>query len=314
MLPHIHIKQPLTRKDVERLRADHDYVILATGASRPRLLPVEGGERQVSSLEFLEKAKADAIRPGKNVVIIGAGNVGCDVATEAKRLGAESILLIDIQKPAAFGVEREEAEKAGAVFRWPCFTRAFTKKGVLLEDGELIPADTIVTAIGDAPVLDFLPESVLVEKGRVMVNEYGQTTDPRIFAIGDMVGQGLITDAIGAGRKAAQAICDMAAGRLPEMDSRDILKLERVHLEYFDPRVPAKEELGGCGSQCASCGSCRDCGICVAVCPRGAIARKEEKAGGFAYEVDANRCIACGFCAGACPCGVWDLHPAVPLA
>ncbi|MDY0163815.1 FAD-dependent oxidoreductase [Desulfobotulus sp.] len=314
VLPHIHIKQPLTRKDVERLRADHDYVILATGASRPRLLPVEGGERQISSLEFLEKAKADAIRPGKNVVIIGAGNVGCDVATEAKRLGAESILLIDIQKPAAFGVERDEAEKAGAVFRWPCFTRAFTKKGVLLEDGELIPADTIVTAIGDAPVLDFLPESVLVEKGRVMVNEYGQTTDPRIFAIGDMVGQGLITDAIGAGRKAAQAICDMAAGRLPEMDSRDILKLERVHLEYFDPRVPAKEELGGCGSQCASCGSCRDCGICVAVCPRGAIARKEEKAGGFAYEVDANRCIACGFCAGACPCGVWDLHPAVPLA
>ncbi|TYT75233.1 FAD-dependent oxidoreductase [Desulfobotulus mexicanus] len=313
VIPHIHLKQSLTRKDVERLKSDHDHIIIATGASSPRRLMVDGGERQVTSLDFLEQAKANAIKPGKNVVIIGAGNVGCDVATEAKRLGAENITLIDIQKPAAFGVEKEDAEKAGAVFRWPCFTKALTKEGVLLENGELIPADTIVTSIGDMAVLDFLPESVVVEKGRIRVNEYGQTTDAQIFAIGDMVGQGLITDAIGAGRRTAQAICDMAEGRLPEMDAREILKLERVHLEYFDPRIPPKEDLGGCGSQCASCGNCRDCGICVELCPGGAISRKDLGKNSFSYEVDAERCIACGFCAGACPCGIWDLHPAVPV-
>ena len=54
----------------------------------------------------------------RKVVIIGAGNVGCDVATEAARLGCETITLIDIQTPAAFGKEREEAEHVGATFRY----------------------------------------------------------------------------------------------------------------------------------------------------------------------------------------------------
>ena len=48
----------------------------------------------------------------KKITIIGAGNVGCDVATEAHRLGARDITLIDVQKPAAFGTEKEDAEKA----------------------------------------------------------------------------------------------------------------------------------------------------------------------------------------------------------
>jgi hypothetical protein len=57
------------------------------------------------------------------VVIIGAGNVGYDVATEARRLDAETISMIDIQRPLAFGKEKEDAEAVGATFRWPCFTR-----------------------------------------------------------------------------------------------------------------------------------------------------------------------------------------------
>ncbi len=47
-------------------------------------------------------------------MIIGAGNVGCDVACEAYRLGAEKVTLVDIQKPLAFGKEKEAAEALGA--------------------------------------------------------------------------------------------------------------------------------------------------------------------------------------------------------
>jgi ferredoxin len=75
--------------------------------------------------------------------------------------------------------------------------------------------------------------------------------------------------------------------------------------------VPA--DLTACGDACASCGKCRDCGICVAVCPEGAIHRNDLGDPGFEYRVDADKCIGCGFCKGACPCGIWDLIPNTPI-
>jgi ferredoxin len=191
--------------------------------------------------------------------------------------------------------------------RWPVKTKEITAQGVRLDTGELIAADTIVISIGDAPDLSFLPEEVAVQRGFVMVNEHFQTSHPKIFAIGDVVRPGLLTDAIGAGRKAAAAIGDIIAGKRVSASSQEIIDIGRVSLEYYDPRIVRYEDLTHCGSQCSSCGACRDCGICIAICPEAAISRKETGPGQFEYQVDENRCIACGFCAGACPCGVWNL-------
>ena len=99
------------------------------GPAKPRMIPVPGHERAVAALDFLRESKLDRAKVGKNVVIIGAGNVGCDAAAEAARLGAESVTLIDIQAPASFGVERKHAEAAGAKFLWPRFTKAITRNG-----------------------------------------------------------------------------------------------------------------------------------------------------------------------------------------
>jgi thioredoxin reductase/NAD-dependent dihydropyrimidine dehydrogenase PreA subunit len=247
------------------------------------------------------------------VVIVGAGNVGCDVATEAHRLGAVDITLIDVQEPASFGKERQAAEAVGAAFRWPVFTREITEEGLITKEGELLPADTVVVSIGDSPDLSFLPESVAVERGCVKVDEHFQTSDPQIFAIGDAVRPGLITDAIGAGRKAALAIGEILAGRRPAGAARPMIDKARISLAYFDPRIVAYQDVAQCGDQCASCGNCRDCGICVAVCPQTAIERVETEDGGFRYQAAAERCIGCGFCAGACPCGIWSLAANTPL-
>jgi ferredoxin len=152
-----------------------------------------------------------------------------------------------------------------------------------------------------------------VDNGFIRVNDYFQTTDPAIFAVGDAVKPGLLTDAIGAGRKAAGAIINLLSNRQPLAESRPVIDRERVSTQYFDPRITAFEDLDQCGSQCASCGSCRDCGICVAACPQAAISRTENKHNEFEYIVDADRCIGCGFCAGACPCGVWNLVENDPL-
>jgi NADPH-dependent glutamate synthase beta subunit-like oxidoreductase/glutamate synthase domain-containing protein 3/NAD-dependent dihydropyrimidine dehydrogenase PreA subunit len=316
VVPHVHLQQPLTREDFSRLREDFDFVVVAVGAQKPRSLPLPGIEHARNALDFLRDAKAGRAKPGARVVVIGAGNVGCDVATEAQRLGAEEITLIDVQKPAAFGAERAAAEAAGARFRWPVRTTAIGPEGVHLEGGELLPADSVVIAIGDQPDLAFLPEAIATERGHVAVNALGQSADPKVFAIGDAVRPGLLTDAIGAGRRAAEAIHAMVEGRRPVGDGRRVLDRRRVTLAYFDPRLEALD-LAGCGSHCASCGACRDCGICAAICPGQAI-RREPPPGpaakeGFEYRVDPERCIGCGFCAGACPCGIWDLVENTPL-
>jgi NADPH-dependent glutamate synthase beta subunit-like oxidoreductase/NAD-dependent dihydropyrimidine dehydrogenase PreA subunit len=313
VLPHVHLQQPLRREDFEGLKEDFDFVVIATGAQKPRTLPIPGHERTLTALDFLAKAKSDQLKIGKHVVVIGAGNVGCDAATEAHRLGAEKIVLLDIQQPASFGKEREAAETVGAEFKWPVNAREITAAGITLADGEEIPADTVIIAIGDAPDLGFLPESVTTENGYIKVDEHFQTSDPRIFAIGDVVKPGLLTEAIGAGRLVAQTIDAILQGKAPAIRRREMLPRHRVTLEYFDPRVTDFTDLTHCGSQCASCGACRDCGICVAVCPRNAISKRDLEAGAYEYAVDADRCIGCGFCAGACPCGVWELAENKPL-
>ncbi len=314
VIPQVHLQQRLRKEDVEQLREDYDFIVIATGAQKPRSLPIPGIERADTALDFLTRAKSGKAKPGSRVVIIGAGNVGCDVATEAHRLGATDITLIDVQEPASFGKEREHAEEAGAKFRWPCFTKEITEDGVLLDNGELMPADTVVISIGDAPDTGFLPDSVRTDRGFVVVNEYSQTTDSQIFAIGDMVKPGLITDAIGSGRRAADTIHDMLEGRRPTSDTRLMIDKSRITLEYFDPRITEFQDVSECGDQCSSCGSCRDCSMCVTICPQAAIERREtDDATGYEYAIIPERCIGCGFCTAGCPCGIWTLVENTPV-
>ncbi|NNL76864.1 MAG: FAD-dependent oxidoreductase [Desulfobacterales bacterium] len=313
VLPHVHLQQPLKPENVRQLAEDFNFVVIATGAQKPRNLPVPGNERAVTALVFLEMAKANKAKAGKRVVVIGAGNVGCDAAVEAHRLGAEDITLLDVQEPASFGKERAAAEAIGAKFHWPVFTKKITERSIILTTGEEIPADTVIVSIGDVPELDFLPEDVAITNGFVSVNEHFRTTNPKIFAIGDVVRPGLLTDAIGSGRIVAQAICDFLEDKAPLIQQRAMINRNRITLEYFDPRVTEYADLDHCGSQCLSCGACRDCGICVSVCPRHAISKKELADAEYEYVVDEDLCIGCGFCAGACPCGVWDLVENNPI-
>lgn len=305
----IQLNQVIDTKKFLKIKKDYDFILIATGAEKPRSLPIPGIEKAIFANDFLTKAKKNTIKPGKQVVIIGAGNVGCDVATEAHRLGAEKITLIDVQKPAAFGKEKEDAEAIGATFKWPCFTKKITKKSVVLQDGEILKADTIVISIGDIPDLDFIDDAIAIENGFIAVDNFNQTSDPKVFAMGDVVTPGLITDAIGAGKKVAENIDRLIAGKklepitiLPQIDK------QRIHLAYYNP-VNIADNLTDCGTDCASCGQCRDCGICVTICPEGAIKRIKTDKNNFEYQADPNLCIGCGFCKGACPCGIWNLTP-----
>jgi NADPH-dependent glutamate synthase beta subunit-like oxidoreductase/Pyruvate/2-oxoacid:ferredoxin oxidoreductase delta subunit len=313
LIPHVRLGHDLTNEDYIRIRAEHDFVVVATGAGCPRILPVPGVERAVPALEFLKASKRDTITVGHNVVVIGAGNVGCDAAAEAARLGAKDITLVDVQEPASYGKERAAAEAAGAKFLWPRFTKAIREKGVELKDGETLPADTVIVAVGDLPDLSFLPEDIRTERGFITVDERYQTSDPAVFAIGDAVKLGILTEAIGAGRKAAEIIDARIKGNEETLDQLPPIKFERVKLEYYDPRVKGFEDEKACADQCASCGACRDCGLCVTLCPQSAISKRPLPGDAYEYVVDPDLCIGCGFCAGGCPCGIWQLIENTPL-
>jgi len=312
-LAFVGLKHPLTKEEFIKMREKFDVVVIAVGAQKGRVIPVPGHERVIPALYFLRDSRRDCAEVGKKVVIIGAGNVGCDAAAEAFRLGAESVVLIDVQKPASSGKERKNAEEAGATFLWPRFTKQITEVGVELQDGEVLPADTVIMAVGDQPELSFLPGEIKTERGFISVDGNYQTTMPGVYAVGDAARLGLITDAIGSGRRAATAIDDMLQGREETYDQIPTIAVERVKLQYYDPRPQNFADINACAANCASCGGCRDCGMCETACPRNAISRNESEAGHFEYLVDENLCIGCGTCAGVCPTGVWNIVANAPL-
>ncbi|HOJ14984.1 MAG TPA: FAD-dependent oxidoreductase, partial [Deltaproteobacteria bacterium] len=295
----VRLEDPFSEQLFEDIVNRHDFTVIAVGANDPRTLSVKGARRTIAALDFLRAAKRNKMKVKGNVVVIGAGNVGCDVATEAYRLGASSVTLVDIQKPASFGKEREAAEALGAKFVWPVRTERITDDGVVLSDGSTIPADMVVVSIGDTPNLEFLPDTIDTESGMIRVDERYRTSRDRVYAIGDCVRQGLITDAIGAGRIVASDIDARLKGEDATFDRMPSVDVARIRLEYYEPQALTEhDDLASCAQTCASCGLCRDCGMCEAVCPTQAISRRELQGGLFENAADPGKCIGCGFCAG----------------
>ena len=304
----------MTKEKFAKLMKDYDHVIVAVGTHQPRTIPFPGHERVIPALDFLKEAKSKKPpKVGKQVVIIGAGNVGCDVACEAYRLGAEEVTLVDIQKPLAFGKEKAAAEELGAKFRWPVQTKEVTEDGLIDAAGQLLPAQTVIISIGDVPALKFLPETVevLTVGGAAWIkcDKTGLTTDPKVSAVGDVERPGLATNALGAGKNTADALVARFKGLEYKPFEKDLIAQTDLTLAHYEPVcAPASSETE-IADRCLSCGTCRDCHLCESICPTGAISRQKLENGSYRYLSDDSKCIACGFCANTCPCGIWVMQP-----
>jgi len=177
----------------------YDALIIATG-SKGRRLPILGADREelieLRTIADAERLKAQ-LGPGRRLVIVGGGYVGLEAAASARALGAEVILLERLDRVlkrvaseplSAFFTELHRT--AGIDIRLGVDVSAFEDGGVRLADGALIDADVILVGVG-ALARDELARAAGLEcdptgSGGIIVNETARTSDPAIYAIGDV--------------------------------------------------------------------------------------------------------------------------------
>ncbi|SEH29111.1 MULTISPECIES: FAD-dependent oxidoreductase [unclassified Selenomonas] len=296
-----------------QLRNENDAVVVAAGGTKSRFFPWEGKELLTMGLEYLKAInRGEKPLTGKRVVVIGAGNSGMDTCRGAYEMGAESVVAVDVQKPAAFKEEIDYIEGLGGKLVWPFFTEKITKEGVYGKGGQFIPADQVIVSIGEEPELDFLPENEGIEffRGSWVVPKADMSLAKGVFTAGDTIKPGRLTDAIGSGRKAAWYVDQYLAGsETVPFPEKAKIPAERLSKAYFDKcHHCALGDAAEDHARCVSCGTCRDCKMCLESCPEKAITRVEKEDGSWEYVSDPEKCIGCGVCAGVCPCGVWSIE------
>ena len=225
--------------DLKELENNYDAIFLGFGANIPAKMHIEGEDLEgvYGGNRLLETGKHPSY-VGKKVAVIGGGNVAMDCARTIKRLGAEKVSVIyrraEKQMPAETK-EIAEAKEEGIEFLFQnnivkilgdkkvekieCIRTELVKKEgetrevpVNIENSNYVmDMDYVVMAVGSSP------EKEIVEKlglalnkwGYIEVDENHKTSNPKIYAGGDLAGdKATVAWAARAGRDTACAIGD----------------------------------------------------------------------------------------------------------
>jgi 3-phenylpropionate/trans-cinnamate dioxygenase ferredoxin reductase component len=181
-------------------RLSYDRLLLATG-SKPRRLDVPGadldGVYYLRNVEDSERIKIEFAR-AKRVVIIGAGWIGLETAAAARAAGLDVTLLVsgDLPLQHALGPEAapifDELHRShGVDLRYRTTAVQLTGRqravtGVRLSDSAKIDADMIIVGVGVVPRTELAAAAGLKIDNGIVVDEHLRTSDPDIFAAGDI--------------------------------------------------------------------------------------------------------------------------------
>lgn len=234
---------------IEELLFEYDAVFIGTGAGVPMLLKVKGenlngvysANEYLTRINLMKAYQNDAITPvkrGKNVVVVGAGNVAMDSARTALRMGANVKLVyrrgreeMPARKEEINHAEEEGVEflllanpveiigdEQGNVKAVKCIEMQLgepdasgRRSPIPVEGSEFtVDCDEVIVALGTTPnpiIKRSMPSLETTKKGTIVADENGLTNIPRLYAGGDaMTGAATVILAMGAGKRSAQAI------------------------------------------------------------------------------------------------------------
>lgn len=183
----------------------YDRLILATGG-RPRQLPIPHIQEAESSgnFHYLRTLQdVDRIRqqfePGMRLVIVGGGYIGLEVAAVAIKHGLKVTVLEALPRvlarvtaPELSAFYETRHRDAGVEIRTDTQVQDVqldpsgdAVSAVLCVDGSSVPADLVVVGIGLLPNVELASDAGLNVDNGILVDEFGQTSDPNIYAAGD---------------------------------------------------------------------------------------------------------------------------------
>jgi len=245
-------------------------LVLAVGAE-PIRAPLEGDalNRVFSVNDRLDFARFQSELEGtRQVVIMGGGLIGCEFANDLVSAGLEvdlvapSETLLSGLVPAEIGEALKQAlGEAGVRFHLgPLVSRvdrADDKKlQVSLTNGQKLPADLVLSAVGLQPRLDLARKAGLAVNRGIVVNKYLQTSSPSIYALGDCAeveGQVLmyVMPLMSAARALAKTLAgETTAVQWPAMPVT--VKTPACPVIAYPPRSTGAWQIDGSGANLAA--------------------------------------------------------------
>ena len=178
----------------------YDILVLATGARAIRL-PIPGADLE-GILELRTAADAEALKgalgPGRTMAVVGGGYIGLEAAASARALGAEAVvlereprILARVAGEVLSSFFRTLHEGHGVRFLTGASVTGFRGEGgkvtgVELADGRVIACDLALVGVGAVPNQELAQDAGLAVNRGVVVDLEARTSDPAIFAIGDV--------------------------------------------------------------------------------------------------------------------------------
>ncbi|MGW8223371.1 MAG: NAD(P)/FAD-dependent oxidoreductase [Syntrophobacteria bacterium] len=252
----------------------YDRLLLATGSSAIRL-PTAGLEGpNVHVLRTIRDAEAIKVsaEKAKRAVVIGGGRVGMKAAFALNNLGMEVSVVERLTRvvPLQFDDTAAEIIKGAVdshgIRLFLGRTVREVERGdpgvraVVLDDGGRLETDLVILAVGVQPNADLARAAGLKINQGVLVNEYLQTSDPAIFAAGDLVEtadvvtgenivSGLWTNAVEMGRTAGVNMTGGKAlytGAFSVLNSFELANIPTISVGLIDPPEQEGYEVHSC--------------------------------------------------------------------
>jgi p-cumate 2,3-dioxygenase ferredoxin reductase subunit len=175
-----------------------DRLLLATGTRARRMPELGRGPLPVSYLRCMDDALAlrRALQPGKNVVLIGGGVIGLEVASAAVARGCHVVVLEkkatvlpQIGSPALSHYAQQLHAARGVKVICGASIKQATARGIELDDGTIVPADIVLVGIGVEPSDDLAHQLGLNTDHGIKVDTSGATVIDGVHAAGDLAEQ-----------------------------------------------------------------------------------------------------------------------------